>query len=67
MDDPKVAFPLFEKARERGLKTVAVHILDIDVEKAKENIANDEFSQERARTGIQAPYSNWKAALSVPA
>jgi len=42
-------------------------ILGIDIEKAKQNIADDEFSQERARTGIQAPYSNWKAALGVPA
>ncbi|SRR5713101_1121744 len=25
MDDPKVAFPLFERAQERGIKTIAVH------------------------------------------
>jgi hypothetical protein len=38
-------------------------ILDIDVAKAKSAIADDEFSRERAKTGIQAPYSNWKALL----
>jgi predicted TIM-barrel fold metal-dependent hydrolase len=47
-------------------------ILGIDVEKAKARIANDEFSRERARTGIQEPYSNWRryireAGLAVPA
>jgi predicted TIM-barrel fold metal-dependent hydrolase len=35
----------------------------IDIEAAKVRIAEDEFSAEKARTGRQAPYSNWKAAL----
>jgi hypothetical protein len=38
-------------------------ILGIDVEKAKQRIAGDEFSRERACTGLQPPYSNWRAAL----
>jgi hypothetical protein len=42
-------------------------ILGIDIEGAKKRIADDEFSRERAKTGIQAPYSNWKAMLKVPA
>lgn len=39
-------------------------ILGIDIESAKRRIAQDEFSQERAETGIQPPYSNWKRHLS---
>ncbi|MDB6091709.1 MAG: amidohydrolase 2 [Gammaproteobacteria bacterium] len=35
-------------------------ILGIDIEAAKKRIANDEFSKERARTGIQPIYSNWR-------
>jgi hypothetical protein len=47
-------------------------IIGIDVEKAKARIADDEFSRERARTGLQEPYSNWRryireAGLAVPA
>ncbi|MEU2033720.1 amidohydrolase family protein [Nocardia amamiensis] len=38
-------------------------ILGIDIEAAKAKIADDEFSQEKARTGIQEIYSNWRAAL----
>ena len=34
-------------------------IVDLEVEKAKKRIADDEFAQERARTGRQPPYSNW--------
>ncbi len=40
-------------------------ILGIDVEAAKKRIANDEFTKERAKTGIQAPYSNWKKHLAT--
>jgi len=46
-------------------------ILGIDIEAAKQKIANDEFAKERARTGIQPLYSNWrrylKDVLKVPA
>jgi hypothetical protein len=47
-------------------------ILGIDIEAAKKHLANDEFAKERARTGIQAPYSNWRryireSGLAVPA
>ncbi|ABW12282.1 amidohydrolase 2 [Parafrankia sp. EAN1pec] len=42
-------------------------ILGIDIEAAKARIADDEFAREKARTGIQAPYSNWKAALEAAA
>jgi hypothetical protein len=38
-------------------------ILGIDIEAARKKIANDEFSKERARTGIQPIYSNWKRHL----
>ena len=43
-----------------------------DIETAKQRIANDEFSKERARTGIQPMYSNWRkyireSGLAVPA
>jgi predicted TIM-barrel fold metal-dependent hydrolase len=34
-------------------------ILGIDIEEAKRKVADDEFSREKARTGLQAPYSNW--------
>jgi predicted TIM-barrel fold metal-dependent hydrolase len=34
-------------------------IIELDVEKAKKRIIDDEFARERARTGRQAPYSNW--------
>ena len=42
-------------------------VLGIDVEAAKARIADDEFSRERARTGIQAPYSNWRDFLGEAA
>jgi hypothetical protein len=47
-------------------------ILGIDIEAAKKRIASDEFSKERARTGIQPMYSNWRkhlqeSGLAVPA
>ncbi len=35
-------------------------ILGVDIEAAKKRLANDEFSKERARTGIQPIYSNWR-------
>lgn len=38
-------------------------ILGIDIEAAKTRIADDEFAREKARTGRQAPYSNWRASL----
>jgi len=39
-------------------------VIDFDVEASKSQIATDEFAQERAKTGIQAPYSNWRAQHS---
>lgn len=47
-------------------------LLGIDIEAAKKKIANDEFAKERARTGIQPLYSNFRrylkdGALKVPA
>jgi len=47
-------------------------LLGIDIEAAKKQIANDEFAKERARTGIQPLYSNFRrylkdSALKVPA
>ncbi|WP_342234483.1 amidohydrolase family protein [Inquilinus sp. OTU3971] len=38
-------------------------ILGIDVEAAKARFADDEFSRELARTGLQEPYSNWRRHL----
>jgi len=38
-------------------------ILGLDVDAAKARIATDEFAQERAETGIQPPFSNWRAML----
>jgi uncharacterized protein len=40
-------------------------ILGIDIDQAKRRIADDEFSQERAQTGIQPLYSNWKQTLAA--
>jgi hypothetical protein len=42
------------------------------MEAAKKRMANDEFAKERARTGIQPMYSNWRryireSGLAVPA
>jgi predicted TIM-barrel fold metal-dependent hydrolase len=34
-------------------------VLGIDIEEAKREIVDDEFAREKARTGPQAPYSNW--------
>jgi len=44
-------------------------VIGFDIEAAKTRIADDEFSRERARTGRQEPYSNWRAdfAAGVPA
>ena len=42
-------------------------IIGVDVEKAKAAIADDEFSRERARTGIQPPFSNWRTHLEQTA
>jgi hypothetical protein len=36
-------------------------ITGLDVEAAQAAIADDEFARERARTGRQEPYSNWRA------
>ncbi len=36
-------------------------IVGLDIEKAKAQIADDEFAKERQRTGLQKPYSNWLA------
>ena len=36
-------------------------IVGLNVEEAKPRIADDEFSRVRAETGLQAPYSNWRA------
>lgn len=36
-------------------------VIGLDVEEAKARIADDEFARERAKTGLQAPYSNWRA------
>jgi len=36
-------------------------IVGLDIEQAKARIADDEFARERARTGLQPPYSNWMA------
>jgi uncharacterized protein len=38
-------------------------VLGIDTEEARRRAAGDEFAQERASTGLQAPYSNWRAHL----
>lgn len=38
-------------------------LIGLDAEKAKQAIADDEFAQERRRTGMQAPYSNWRRYL----
>jgi len=40
-------------------------ITGVDIEEAKLRIANDEFAQERAETGIQAAYSNWRKHLAA--
>jgi Predicted metal-dependent hydrolase of the TIM-barrel fold len=40
-------------------------IIGLDIEAAKAKIANDQFAQERAKTGLQAPYSNWKRELEM--
>lgn len=39
-------------------------IIGLDIEAAKARIANDQFAQERQRTGLQPPYSNWRAEVS---
>jgi predicted TIM-barrel fold metal-dependent hydrolase len=39
-------------------------ILGVDIEAAKSRIADDEFAQERAITGLQPLFSNWRAHLS---
>jgi uncharacterized protein len=40
-------------------------ILDIDIEKAKAAIAGDVFDEELKRTGMQPPYSNWRAEIAA--
>jgi predicted TIM-barrel fold metal-dependent hydrolase len=42
-------------------------MIGLDIEAAKARLANDEFAQEKAETGRQAPYSNMKTALAVHA
>jgi hypothetical protein len=39
-------------------------MIGLDIEKAKTKIADDEFARERARTGIQPLYSNWRKHLA---
>jgi len=39
-------------------------IIDLDVEEAKRRIADDEFAREVRASGLQPPYSNWKAELA---
>jgi hypothetical protein len=36
-------------------------VVGLDIEAAKTRIADDEFSRIRRETGLQAPYSNWRA------
>ena len=38
-------------------------LIGLDVAKAKHAIADDEFAEERRRTGLQEPYSNWRRYL----
>jgi predicted TIM-barrel fold metal-dependent hydrolase len=38
-------------------------MVGLDIEEARKKIANDEFSRERARTGIQPLFSNWRKHL----
>jgi predicted TIM-barrel fold metal-dependent hydrolase len=38
-------------------------IVGLDSDKAKKAIADDEFAQEKRKTGLQAPYSNWRRYL----
>lgn len=38
-------------------------IADVDMKKARQSIADDEFAQELRQTGRQAPYSNWRRYL----
>jgi uncharacterized protein len=40
-------------------------IIGLDVETAKATIADDGFARERAETGRQQPYSNWRAELAT--
>jgi uncharacterized protein len=42
-------------------------LLGIDPAERLAMIAEDEFSKEKAATGRQAPYSNWKAHLAAVA
>jgi len=38
-------------------------LIGLDADKAKARIADDEFAQELRKTGMQAPYSNWRRYL----
>jgi predicted TIM-barrel fold metal-dependent hydrolase len=40
-------------------------IIGLDVEQAKAQIADDEFARQRAESGRQEPYSNWRAELAA--
>jgi uncharacterized protein len=40
-------------------------IIGLDIEAAKAKIADDEFAQARRETGIQPPYSNWRAEMAA--
>jgi hypothetical protein len=42
-------------------------MIGLDIEAAKKRLVNDEFAQEKAETGRQAPFSNMKAAMAVHA
>jgi hypothetical protein len=39
-------------------------MIGLDIEKAKTKIADDEFARERARTGMQPIFSNWRKHLA---
>jgi hypothetical protein len=40
-------------------------VIGLDIEAARERIADDEFARARRETGIQAPYSNWSAEFAA--
>lgn len=41
------------------------NLMGINVDEALKNVANDEFSQKRARNGLAAPFSTWRAMAGV--
>jgi uncharacterized protein len=44
MSDPEVAFPIFERARERGIKTIAIHGLSRAVARGRIELPTPRFS-----------------------